>query len=646
MTVFDNRVDHGVEIGRELEAESEADAYPDRCSGNVGTRSSPLPSEVIKDRCVSEPSVGDSEDCICSSAQKSVPLSHSVTEGGSVVDLRNSVYLSAPQVSGMRRTASFMKRLDSAATMTDLGNLHSKSATRTGQLYPSLADLNLVDDVNETQNHDSSIADLKVSEVSSMKSDFSFSHEDISKKVSRLCRVPTSAILYHLQSEDNSKKSTVEEMLLPKRVECERQWSSIRNAPAFKAKHIEVSENSKSPSSISYAEACENNTVTSISEDGEGRSGKGDVIFVIGENEQLVDLKQLHKSESENNEKVNKGSLGGDACDYPSVLSSSSLQYSPVMVHDGGGNSGECTPLPSHSSTRVSCLASDVESPACECECECDSTNKFKLNINLGLESCEFQEESVNNLAKERRTEQCTTCSTSKNGHRVITVRPSVIELEDECSELERDISVKNSVRTSKPVSRSLSLLSSLSGESVGKNASFVCRRHSDCVSEISRYLKNYHSVRFHFERCEGVLMNYIQGREQKKNVGQMDKKTVKVAEARGNFCLTESCVVCEEYSSVNKNAFSVGCSVNKTLVDKTSDSFTASVTRGEKHTDCITGDMSEGNAIFDDYSNLSDDDILCDIRTASKNAEDGGITSTGQHQCELLLELPLPRLV
>jgi hypothetical protein len=140
--------------------------------------------------------------------------------------------------------------------------------------------------------------------------------------------------------------------------------------------------------------------------------------------------------------------------------------------------------------------------------------------------------------------------------------------------------------------------------------------------------------------------MNYIQGRDQKKNLHQTDKKTDKVAEARGNFCLTESCMVCEKCSSVNKDTFSVGCSVNRTLVDKTSNNCDMPIRRGEKYSDCISGNMSEGNAIFDDYSNLSDDDVLCDIRTASQNAEDGGITSTEEQQCELLLELPMPRLV
>jgi hypothetical protein len=605
---------------------------------------------MIKGHCNSAQKVGGNADSNCSSVQNPVPLGQSSVEGGSVMDVRNNVYLSAPQVSGMRRTASFMKRLDSTTTVIDLEHSDSKSSTRTGQLYPSLADLNIVDDGNETQKsnftlnptHDSSVADLNVSEANNMKSDFSFSHEDISQKVSRLCRVPTSAILYHLQNEDSGEESKVEEMLLPKRVECERQRSSVRTAPAFKAKPIEVSENSKRPSSVSYTVARERNTVTSTSEDSEGRSGKVDVIFVIGDNEQLVDLKQSHKSESDHDEKVANGSLGHDARDdYRSLPNTSSLRCSAGIIREGGCNSCKGA---NHPSITVSCLASDVKSP---CEHERDTTNKFKLNINLGLGSCKFREEPVNIPTKERRPKQCTACSTSVNGPRVVTVRPSVIELEDECSELETDLSVKTAlVRTRRPVSRSLSLLSPLSGENVAKNELFFCRRHSDCVSEITRYLKDYHSVRFHFERCEGVLKNYIQGRVQKKNLDQMDKKTVKVAEARGNFCLSETCVVCEKYSSVNKNTFSAGCSVNKTPADKTSDNCGTSVTRGEKHSDCISRYMSEGNAIFDDYSNLSDDDILCDVRAASQKAEDGGIESAEQQHCDLLLELPVPRLV
>jgi hypothetical protein len=49
---------------------------------------------------------------------------------------------------------------------------------------------------------------------------------------------------------------------------------------------------------------------------------------------------------------------------------------------------------------------------------------------------------------------------------------------------------------------------------------------------------------------------------------------------------------------------------------------------------------------MFDGYSNLSDDDSLCDNRTLNRKAEEEGVTSTEQQQCETLVELPMPRLV
>ena len=55
---------------------------------------------------------------------------------------------------------------------------------------------------------------------------------------------------------------------------------------------------------------------------------------------------------------------------------------------------------------------------------------------------------------------------------------------------------------------------------------------------------------------------------------------------------------------------------------------------------------MSEGNAMFDYYSNLSDNDSLCDNRTLNRKAEEEGVTSTEQQQCETLLELLMRRLV
>lgn len=63
MTVFDSRVDHGVEIGRELEAES-----GNKCSDNTAAKS-PLPFEAS-----SLPSAGGSVEHDCSSAQISVQL--------------------------------------------------------------------------------------------------------------------------------------------------------------------------------------------------------------------------------------------------------------------------------------------------------------------------------------------------------------------------------------------------------------------------------------------------------------------------------------------------------------------------------------------------------------------------------------------
>lgn len=615
MTVFDNRVDHGVEIGRELQAENSFCPFPDKCSNNMKMTSSPLPSKVIKGDCYSVHNVCDSKERDFSSAQKSVPLDQS-----SVGYVRKDGHLLVPPGGGMRRTPSFMKRLDNTISAIELENSDPKSCVGTGRLYPSLADLQIDDETEDSKfplhpDNKPSVADLERVELNNVKSDFSFRHEDISLKVSRLCRVPTSAILYHLQNEDNGKDSKVEEVLLPKRVESERQRSSVKTSPIFKAKPSEVLENSENLLSGSCTVSCEKISVKSVSED-EDRSGKGDVIFVIGDNEQLIDIKQSHKCESEHIEKAvsnDKKTLDHDACDdYPSVLSTSSLHAPPLF-----------------------------------CEHEFDSAKKFQSDTNVGSGKHDFLEENINVPGREKRTKQCTTCSTSKSGYRVITVRPSVIELEREHGGLKTDLSVENYVRTSRPVSRSLSLLSPLSGEKVGKKTSPLCRRHSDCVCDISRYLKAYHSVRFHFERCEGVLMNYIEGRDQKKSLHQTDKKTDKVAEARGNFCLHESSVVCENYSCLDTDTFNIGCRtvMDKSVVDKISDNLDMCVMGGQKYPCCKNGYVSEGNAIFDDYSSLSEDDVLCDS-TSNRKTEEDGITSAEQQQYESLLELPMPRLV
>lgn len=635
MTVFDSRVDHGVEIGRELEAES-----GNKCSDNTATKS-PLPFEVS-----SLPSVGGSVEHNCSSAQVSV---QSGAGSESMRNLRKDVHLSVPHVGAMRRTASFMKNLDSASSVMELEHSNPKSSMRTGRLYPDLADLKL-DVGDETAGarfslhceDNSNVADPNGVEVRNMNSDHSFHYEDLAQKVSRLCRVPTSAILCHLQGEECVKQIQSKEALLPKRVEIERQRSCVNISPAIKAKPTTVSERSDTPSPSSSTVYCEKTSIKNISKGGESALGRGDVIFVIGDNEQLIDIKQSRKSESEQNEKTNK-KLGHDACCdfYPCVLRTPSPHASPVIACEESDNSCKYPHHLCHSDTTLSCGASDGMSSVCKHEP--DIASKCELNVNMGVGKCKFQEEIVMVPTKEHKARHCTGNLTSESCRRVITNHPSVIELEDECGGLKTNLSVKNSVRTSKPMSCSLSLLSPLSRASIGKNPLLLRRRHSDCICEISRYLKDYHSVRFQFERCEGVLMNYIQGRDQKKSFLQADRRTDKVAEARENFCLIEGPVVCEKRRSVNMDNLSFGCS---DMVDRAQDYCGTGVRRGEKHHNHVGGYVSEGNAMFDDYSNLSDDDSLCDNRTLNRKAEEEGVTSTEQQQCETLLELPVPRLV
>ena len=630
MTVFDSRVDHGVEIGRELDVES-----GNKCSDSMASEST-LPFEGS-----SLQSVGGNVERDCSSAQISVQLGQSGAGSEGVSNLRKDVHLSVPHVGGMKRTASFMRKLDSTSTVMELEHSNPKSSTRTGRLYPDLADLKLDDGVETAGikyslhcEDDSSVADPNAVEFHNMNTDHSFHYEDLAQKVSRLCRVPTSAILCHLQGKDSVKQIQAEEVLLPKRVESERQRSCVDTSPTFKPKSNKVSEGSDTPSQSSSTVYCEKTSVKNISTDGESVLGRGDVIFVIGDNERLIDIKQSRKSEIEQNEKTNE-KLGYDTCCdfYPCVSRTPNPHASPVIACEESDYFCKYAHHVCHSDTTLACLASDGKPSVCKHESGLAS--KYELNMNMGVVKCKLQEEIVRVPTKEQKARH-------RTDRRVITIHPSVIELEDECGGLKTSLSVKNSVRTSRPMSCSLSLLSPLSRASVGKNPLPVRRRHSDCICEISRYLKDYHSVRFQFERCEGVLMNYIQGRDQKKSFLQTDERTDKVAEARENFCLIEGPVVCEKRRSVNKDNLSFGCS---DMVDRAQE-YCMCVRRGEKHHSYVGGYVSEGNAMFDDYSNLSDDDSLCENATSNRKGEEDGITSTEQQQSETLLELPMPRLV
>ncbi|XP_069674233.1 folliculin-interacting protein 2 [Periplaneta americana] len=621
MIVFDNRVDPGVEIARELKGE--ISAFPDTHSV-AEQRSSPETTVHNK---------GGFHSNSSSSEQKCVLPDKSRIKNESDKNVKSDSYLSLPSGGGMKRNISFAKKLDSASTVTKLEKTSSTSSQGSNRLYPSLADFKLLeDDIRDSgillQNEDSNVEDVQVNE-DNRKLQSSFHHEEISQKVSRLCRVPTSAILYHLRNENTEKDVQFKEMHVPKRIENERQRSSVKTAPVIKVNNwpeAPVRDTKHASSTSNIASQGPNSDRKEIASE----TSKGDVIFVIGDNEQLVDLKQSHKSDNKNNEKsisCENDISGCDECNgYQPVTTTSSLPSTPAAVCDKDGRLSTYASQAFHSNVKMSHLGSNN----CLCDvkpsvCVTNSDSAIKSESNMRLSACKAEGLDVPTEGKRNAP-----CSTFEK--KVVTVRPSVIELEDECGGLRTDLTANHKVRTIKPVTRSLSLSCPLSGD---RNGLPICRRNSDCVCEASRYLKDYHSVRFHFERCESVLMNYIEGRDQKKTLNKSDQKVDKVTEARGNFCLVESSVVCEKCNSVAKDAFSI--------VDRSDEKCD---TRGEIVGGCVSiknngASDGEKNAIFESYNSLSDDEALCDDQ---KVGEETVPEEQKQQQFECLLQIPTPR--
>ncbi|PSN41279.1 hypothetical protein C0J52_14352 [Blattella germanica] len=459
MQVFENRVDPGVEIGRELRV----DSCPD-------TRQSSGSNSTLQQ-----------------------------TSGMSVSehDLRKEV----PPTGGLRRTTSCAKKLD--------------NAPKNERLYPSLADLQLIED--ETQE---------------LKSEFR--PDDISKKVNRLMRVPTNAIMYHLQGQDID----AEMQFQPKRIESERQ----RSAPLCRtSKWTEAPNGEKCNSFNSPQPLKESNEHSESLQEG--------VVFVLGDNEKLVGLKSVGKCESDVSELNKQNSAESKTKDSEETVdfnfSSQSCIFNGVQ-HSIPENSDE---------------PSDVNNEKC----------------NLYSDDCVHESEVT-------VTGQC--IKNHRPSCRIVTVRPSVIELEDECGGLKTDVCMD--VSPNKAVTRSLSFPLS---ENCNKNKS-LCRRHSECVCKTSFCSKAYRSL--HFQDKERVLINDSEGRD------HLGKRLDNVTEV--TYSVSDS-------------------------------------TCGNSKDGCV----SEDNAIFEVSSDLSDDDALFDRTCRGKENNE---EPSAHQSCDPIMEVPIPQEV
>lgn len=479
----------------------------------------------------------------------------------------------------------------------------------------------------------------------------SYLHPDvISEKVSRLCRVPTNALLYHMKTAPSIPSA---ETFVPQKIDCEKQLSSV-----------EVSDRRRSVVVANPRSESMSNKSSSDKKSNEG------VIFVLGDNDKLVDLKcqngfSITKSKSENILSGEKVCLkSGEVKCCPSLggwkhTSKSSSNFPCLTgISDSGGMfcevEGQVSADVNRSSSHENYFANQEETGLDSgIVLEDDTSTKFSNPISV----CVSDEDALwkNERTNQTNSENCCVVVGSSsllqdvNGNprldvkqddcesKVVTSHSLVIELED--VHKYKDVKIPHVPKKySKQVSRSQSLsFPENKYLSKGRTAS-ICRRHSENIHLNERYLRNYHSVRFNFERCDGVLSDYVDGIDVEKSPRSENSK--KLFDARENFELQEKCESCKcaeqgiVFNSVLCSSNTCNCVSDLNIANECVDHVSS-----KSKADC---DEREGNALFDDYGLLSDEELQTSIEV-----NPGSVPSTSEKEntaFPLLLELPLPQ--
>lgn len=549
---------------------------------------------------------------------------------------------------GMKRSTSFCNRMTSSL---------AGAASLSSQLDPTSTAIEVLEDsVNNNALHP----------------------EVISEKVNRLCRIPAEAVMYHLRKDSLEPKDSSR---LMDRVSCERQMSAAdTNRPVFQFQTR--IPHGKCDSVVSF-ESHVNNSMYDCADEpdsgidshiGSANTKSESVIFVLGDNEELVGLKNNNDEETRTS-CVNLSRHEVDKTAMSAVDSNGNIKTvdsdkfsnnylnskSTLVSRESCSCTGFTQLVEKERNRKHDCLTSQWNS-LCNSEI-CKVGNQFVGDNSVsGRESewktsrkslsCNDSPFVIPNVKTEFgvsdsvRNWDCDRTSLIDNNceRRVVTVHSSYIELEDEgdC----RESRCKNLMRPSKPVTRSQSLSFPLSKKPSSKQSS-IYRRHSEYVHHNERYLKNYHSVRFNFERCESVLNNYVDGTGQKKTPEEDE-----ITGARGNFenlkALSEDidCRQCGSKKVASANVSSkcllCECESGETHANDSLVKYQAEDSRATY----VDADASrEGNALFDDYSALSDEDVVTPTGNMTSSVKDDANCQEDMDTFEnkTFLELPFP---
>ncbi|GLG93997.1 CLUMA_CG009771, isoform A [Gryllus bimaculatus] len=488
----------------------------------------------------------------------------------------------------------------------------------------------------------------------------------ISEKVSRLCRVPTNALLYHLMNEEPKVEPL--EHFPPRKVDCERQFSSLQ-----------TKNREKFDMSIEHNMA--QKYQTKMDDNSNSHSAAGGVIFVLGDNEELVDLKSqdgisLPKSMSDNvlfSETINvkQSAMKKSSC-YPSLEGLSECQNNSKFLGVQASsfqtnitNFNQCaeasenlevnTRRPTNNDSSVKCFSGCEETGVDsgvglevaiarkivneEQEFVCDRTSVWKnerTNKSDGENSSTLMPVSfVEDINGNPKSDDKVNSGNSSG--KVVTSHSFIIELEDVHVNSDTKIPVVGK-KVSKHIARSQSLSFPDRKSLSCKKSVGICRRHSVNTHVNDRYLKDYHSVRFNFERCDGILSDYVDGIGVDKS-SLPEKKSIKISEARGNFEFQDK--ICEKCGHRKDRILKTTVLHSSDMYDCVCNSDITNKHGCKEKSLTIETKAREGNALFDEYGTLSDDELLSS--TEISQGKESEVVSQKTESHPMLIELPLP---
>lgn len=505
--------------------------------------------------------------------------------------------------------------------------------------------------INKTKSHSSLKESKLYPSLYNFKDDNAYNDQSflnpeiISQKVSRLCRVTPNALMYHSQKSDQ----TIIENILPKKIETERQLSAAdvtKKLPMQPLTNVNKTSNynhlsssiSDAKQNVGYNINPQSTASNKTANSGEEQNG---VVFVLGDNDELIGLKASNKlsddkllsaefvssvdrKEAQLNQSHNSQSVLCSNCllskDNFFVLKQTSsyqdelnkCKESICLIKDKPRTQDICDNCGS--------LVGSIPNLSYE-NSDCKSVIS-KSVIDLSTVNMNYYDNSYYSSNQEPFSE------TERSGQKVVTVHSTVIELEEEIAGIVNGLHMCSG----KQVTRSQSLTLPSCKKPVTLKSQ-MCRCHHEYVKNNYHNLKDLSKVHSYLKHCDQSCTSFespSRGRkfENVESVSEIKDCTDK------NYSMHYSCY-CEPKSKCRTNT-DLQCSLCELCLKKCLErNFNSYLTGYSNNKD---SQNKEGNAMFDNYNNLSDEDTVNNKR--SENCQDKGKT----YEDKSFVELPCPR--